>query len=788
MKKALIFLSAAALLLSSCNGERMVPDAAEGVREDASLVSGVLNVKFSRELADLLENGVTTKSSGIVSTASGELDAILEEIGATSITRLFPYDPEYELRQRREGLDRWYRIIYGKQTPTKASSDMSELVGVEIAEAPRRRSTCSIPLPFNDPLALSSQWNYFNDGSLTASSKEGADIDVVPVWKRFTGGSPDVIVAVVDGGIDMSNPDLAPVTIAGGTDGSWNFCNSSSTIVPYYHGTHVAGIIGAVNNNGELVSGVAGGLSGSGGVRLLSCQVTMFDPEYSSDDAWYEHSLFVDTAPAIVWACNRGALICNNSWGYDYDDAAAAAAGSISDADKAAVDYFIAYAGCDNYGNQRADSPMKGGVVVFSAGNSGWEGGAPANYDPVVSVGAIGPDLAIAYYSNYGDHVDICAPGGNYKLAGLDEDCILSTSPMDASYVDPDYTVRTTWMQGTSMAAPEVSGVAALLASYFGGQGFTNDDLLYRLLGGADSLVTSGFSKNIGPLLDAYGSFLFGTGLENPVSDLSVEAPGLSALMTATVPEGASGVLFVVAGDPSALAGIDPFSIPDSLSVISVFGDEGTSVTGKLGLDPNSVYYAVAIPRHRNIYGKASAAVQFTTGENHAPVAGSVADVLLDTIGVSASRYLADAFTDADGDGFNYTVISSTDTVITAKISSDSVVVTSVAFGSSDVMVIATDPGGLSDTLTFRVICRDATVAVDLYPMPVTTVLNIAPGSEKNISYTLFDPAGKTVLSGSVKCSSFAPAKLDMTSFIPGIYLLKLLVEGEEVNYKVVKI
>jgi len=788
MKRALILLSAAAILFASCNGERMVPDAADGVREDASLVSGVLNVRFSPELAELVDEGVATKAGGVVSTASEDLNAILDEIGATSISRLFPYDPVYEPRQHREGLDRWYKITYGKQTPTKASSGLSEIAGVEIAEAPRRKSLHSIALPFNDPLALSSQWNYLNDGTLTASSVAGADIDVVPVWKRFTGGSSAVKVAVVDGGIDMSNPDLAPVTIAGSVTGSWNFCTASSTIVPYYHGTHVAGIIGAVNNNGQLVSGVAGGLDGNGGVRLLSCQVTMFDPEYSSADDWYDHTVFAETSSAIVWACNKGALICNNSWGYEYENATQAANGEISEADKAAVDYFIAYAGCDNDGNQLSDSPMKGGVVVFAAGNDGWKGGAPGNYGPVVAVGAVGPDLGIAYYSNYGTHVDICAPGGNYKLASLEEDCILSTSPMESSYVHPDYSVQTAWMQGTSMAAPEVSGVAALLVSYFGGQGFTNDDLLARLLGGADSLVVAGISKNIGPLLDAYGSFLYGTGLENPVTDLAVDAPGMSALLKATVPDGASGVLFVVSDDPSALEDVDPSSPADSVSCVSAYGAEGTKVTGKIGLEAGTTYYAVAFPRHRNIYGQVSPVVQFTTGENHAPVAGKVENVLLDTVGVSASIYIADTFKDPDGDALTYSVISAADTVVTAAISSDSVVVTSVAFGPAEIKVVATDPGGLSDTLTFRVICRDVHVAADLYPMPVKSVLNIAPGTLKSISYALFDPSGKLVLQGSATCSSFDPAKVDMSSCVPGIYLLKLMIDGEESSYKVVKI
>ena len=787
MKRALILPFAVALLLASCNRDNMVAEPAGMAGKDASYVSGVLNVKLAPELAALIGEGVTTKAGSTVTTASGELDAILEEIGATSLTRLFPYDPEFEPRQHREGLDRWYRIEYGRQTPTRAGRGMAETAGVEIAEIPLRRTLHAAAFPFNDPLGPS-QWHFFNDGTLTESSVAGADIDLLPVWKYFTGGSSGVTVAVVDGGIDAGNPDLAPVTIPGGTEGSWNFCTGSPTLVPELHGTHVAGIIGAVNNNGKLVGGVAGGLDGNGGVRLLSCQVMTYDPEYSSADDWYDHTIFAETAPAIVWACNRGALVCNNSWGYEYKNASAAAAGRISESDKAAVDYFIKYAGCDNDGNQLPDSPMKGGVVVFAAGNDGWEGGAPGNYDPVVNVGSVGPDLKVSYFSNYGSKVDICAPGGNYKLAGLDEDCILSTSPMDKAYVAPTYTVQTAWMQGTSMSAPEVSGVVALLVSYFGGPGFTCDDLVERLVGGADALASANAGKAVGPLLDAYGAFLFGTGLPNPVTGLSAEAPGMSALLTATVPEGASGVLFVVSKDPAALADIDPASVPDTLFSVSAYGAEGTRVTGKIGLSPSTEYYVAAFPRHRNIYGGVSPAVRFTTGENHAPVAGRIVDVLLDTIGVSASRYVADAFTDPDGDVLTFSAISSEDGIIDVTVASDSVKLTSEAFGPAVIKVIATDPGGLSDTLSFKAICRDAHIAADLYPMPVKSVLNIAPGTLKSVSYTIFDPSGKPVHSGSAECSSFAPAKVDMSSCVPGIYLLKLVVEGEEHSFKVVKI
>ena len=153
------------------------------------------------------------------------------------------------------------------------------------------------------------------------------------------------------------------------------------------------------------------------------------------------------------------------------------------------MDYFIKYAGCDNLGEQLASSPMKGGIVIFAAGNNGLENGAPANYDKVIAVGAITSDGARASYSNYGDFVDLCAPGS-----------VIYSSIGGSRYSN---------MNGTSMACPHVSGVAALLVSQFGGKGFTAGMLKEKLLQGADYEAVAG--KQIGSLVDAYGAFMYGS-------------------------------------------------------------------------------------------------------------------------------------------------------------------------------------------------------------------------------------------------------------------------------------
>ena len=108
--------------------------------------------------------------------------------------------------------------------------------------------------------------------------------------------------------------------------------------------------------------------------------------------------------------------------------------------DRKAIDYFIDSAGCDEDGNQLPDSPMKGGLVVFSAGNDNLANGAPANYERVIAVAALNSNGSKANYSNYGDFVDLAAPGTG----------IYSTLP-GGTYGN---------MSGTSMSCPYEIGRA----------------------------------------------------------------------------------------------------------------------------------------------------------------------------------------------------------------------------------------------------------------------------------------------------------------------------------------
>lgn len=582
------------------------------VAEASALIPGEMILEFSDETVSKIEaaldGGYTVAlPSSLTKSALGE--DVASALGVTSLRRLYPDAGEWEPRHRAAGLHRWYRMSYDPQVSlTKASVSLSSLDGVVYSEPARRLKGAEAV--FDDP-ELSKQWHY--DNPSTGSYNALADINVVPVWKNFSAGSGDVIVAVVDGGVDLTHPDLDGVVIAGGPEGSKNFVTGYTgySISATTHGTHVAGTIAAVNNNGAGVCGVAGGRDGKGGVKILSCQI--FSDKTDSDG----NSPQGDSYNAMVWGADHGAVISQNSWGYVYESALKAKQGSVGSM-KAAIDYFVKYAGCDSEGNQLPTSPMKGGVVIFAAGNEAWPDAWPAEYEGVIAVGAINATLSRSSYSNYGDWVDICAPGGDSVVDPM----ILSTLP-DGKYG---------YLQGTSMACPHVSGVAALLVSYFGGQGFTNKMLTERLLGGANG-GTSLEGQKIGPLLDAYGAFMYGgTVAPERVEDFNVEPSSNNLTFTWNVTAdsdsqtgAAYAYLLLASKSESDFASLDLRNLPSGMvSRTMEVEDEkvGGSISGVIsGLDFETPYYTaiVGYDFSKN-YSAMSPVKKVTTFGNHPPV------------------------------------------------------------------------------------------------------------------------------------------------------------------------
>jgi len=251
----------------------------------------------------------------------------------------------------------------------------------------------------NDPY-LEDQWGLFS-------------INAPEAWDIERGDS-SIIVAVVDTGIDYTHPDLAANYQRGGYD----FVNGDhDPLDDNGHGTHCAGIIAAVMNNGVGVAGVAH-------VKIMAEKV--LDARGIGYSSWI--------ARGIVHAANNGAKIISMSLG--------------SSLPSLTIQRACQYAW------------FKGCLLFAAAGNEGLYGvDYPARFRTVVAVGAINSDRTKAWFSNYGTGLELVAPGVN----------ILSTMPTYPVYlnVTEGIPLNYAYLSGTSMACPFAAGVAALVWSHY---------------------------------------------------------------------------------------------------------------------------------------------------------------------------------------------------------------------------------------------------------------------------------------------------------------------------------
>ena len=509
-------------------------------------VEGQLIVKFRPSAADSLAAALASASATRAGFATA--DELLAAVGVDGIRPLFGSDPRFEERHRAFGLHQWYVVTFDESLPLREMvgelSHDGRIEVLEYARCPRLKNrfparplrsaaaaATRASMPMNDPL-LPAQWHYDNTGYQVLVTQAGADVNLFDAWKKNQGSS-DIVVAVIDQAVQYTHPDLQaniwvnPNPTKGDQHG-YNFVNNTAELdwsyadrkeyqgQIYYsnadHGTHVAGVIAAVNNNGRGVCGIAGGRSNQGGVKSMACQIMGYSEGAKTGNK---------NIKAFEYAWTNGAVIAQNSWGYllqDNDGKPITPEQFEKDWNqnyglmRDAIDTFVRGAGAKN-----PNSPLQGGLVIFAAGNDGDIYGDaaiyPAAYSPIVAVGSMDWSFLPAYYTDYGSWVDITAPGGDFISSdGYGDGGVLSTILCDDTMNFTDGRKNKElygygFMQGTSMACPHVSGVAALGLAYAAqnGKKYTPSEFKALLLSsvyGIDDYFTGSKKGDLLPIPD----------------------------------------------------------------------------------------------------------------------------------------------------------------------------------------------------------------------------------------------------------------------------------------------
>ena len=397
----------------------------------AEHVAGQLIVKFKNVLSD------------------ADIQMVTDMVGATMVKQL-KLTGAYlvELPEKNDG-----RLAMAVEDYRWIASEEIEYV------VPNYMSTITaVP---NDPY-FNKQWGLTNtgqgttddDGAPFIQGEAGHDINVQPLWDAGFTGSHDVVVAVIDTGVDYNHPDLKNnILYRDGKLVGYDFINDDDDPMDdHHHGTHCAGIIGAVGNNRIGVTGI------NWNVSIMPLKAADAEGHLPSDAV----------ISCIEYAVANGANIISCSYGgYIYDEAQ-------YDAMRKALDYGVLF--CCAAGNDRQNLDV---TPCY-----------PACYGlaNIISVAASDPNDKLAEdFSNYGaKSVHVAAPGCG----------IFSTFP-ENNYAG---------ISGTSMATPMVSGIAALLKSAF--PNATSMDLKEAILGGVDVVDSLKGKVTTGGRVNAYNSLM----------------------------------------------------------------------------------------------------------------------------------------------------------------------------------------------------------------------------------------------------------------------------------------
>ena len=355
------------------------------------------------------------------------------------------------------------------------------------------------------------------------------------------------------------------------------------------------------------------------------------------------------TPQSFVYAADNGAVLINCSWGFTNNEQA------TPKSYVEAIDYFNTYAGFDENGEQTG--PMAGGLIIFAAGNDGREIEHPAMDDNVFAVAALSANYVRSYFTSYGEWVDICAPGGDANRGTY----VLSTLPND-SYGN---------MQGSSMAAPHVTGVAALIVSHYGAgrKGFTRDKLIHLMQSTANkrALEENGsYATKLGAgLIDAYAALIAESSEEAPaaVTDLTVTPRSNYLDLTWTVPVGLNGetpYAYDIFYSTDTIEPFDPAAPGEGVERLRVFGGgktAGSAMTATLSDLEFSTDYHICIYTENlmGTFSEPSEELTARTGDNNKPVIEALDGTSL-RLASHASGSMRFRVSDADGHNLSFTV------------------------------------------------------------------------------------------------------------------------------------